>query len=249
LNFLFLDEPAAPTLSDYLPLLLQGVPVTLEATFAAMVLVVASGFAFGLGRSSKTRFLRLPAGFAVEVLRGSSAIAQLFWAFYVLPYFGVELSPFVAGVAVLGLNGGAYFSEVVRAAFASVPKGQTEAAIALNLSAWFRLRRIILPQALPLMVPPFGNALIDMLKFTALLSLVTIQELAYRADAIRSVLAEAGPVYGIALLLYFAMSLSFAAIVQQLERLANRWAGRPDSRTRGERARSSAVPRWAFPGR
>jgi polar amino acid transport system permease protein len=214
-----------------------------------MALVVAAGFVFGLGRSSKTRFLRWPAGFAVEMLRGSSAIAQLFWAFYVLPYFGVDLSPLVAGVAVLGLNGGAYFSEVVRAAFASVPRGQIEAAIALHLSPWFRLRRIVLPQALPLMVPPFGNALIDMLKFTALLSLVTIQELAYRADAIRSVLAEAGPVYGITLLLYFVMALAFAAIVQQLERVANRWAGRTESSGRQERARASTVPRWAFPGR
>jgi polar amino acid transport system permease protein len=240
----------APTLRDYLPLLFKGVPVTLELTFASIVVVVVAGFVFGLGRSSKSRLLRWPAGFAVEVLRGSSAIAQLFWAFYVLPFLGVELSPVVAGVAVLGLNGGAYFSEVVRAAFASVPKGQTEAAIALNLSAWFRLRRIILPQALPLMVPPFGNALIDMLKFTALLSLVTIQELAYRADAIRSVLADAGPVYGLTLLIYFAMSLVFSVLVQRLEVLVNRWAGRaePRRRDRGEAPapRSSGVPRWAF---
>jgi polar amino acid transport system permease protein len=235
-----------PTLSDYLPLLFQGIPVTLELTFASIVVVVISGFVFGLGRGSKTRLLRWPAGFAVEVLRGSSAIAQLFWAFYVLPFLGIELSPFVAGVAVLGLNGGAYFSEVVRAAFAAVPKGQTEASIALNLSSWFRLRRIILPQALPLMIPPFGNALIDMLKFTALLSLVTIQELAYRADAIRSVLADAGPVYGITLLLYFAMALALSVLVQQLERIVDRLAGRTHA-VAGERKRVvSAVPRWAF---
>ena len=159
------------------------------------------------------------------------------------------LDPFVAGIAVLGLNGGAYFSEVVRASFASVPRGQTEAAIALNLSAWFRLRRIILPQALPLMVPPFGNALIDMLKFTALLSLVTIQELAYRADAIRSVLADAGPVYSLTLLIYFAMALALSALVQRLEVVVNRWAGRtaPVRKTEPSRERStSGVPRWAF---
>jgi len=150
---------------------------------------------------------------------------------------------------VLGLNGGAYFSEVVRAAFASVPKGQTEAAIALNLSAWFRLRRIILPQALPIMVPPFGNAVIDMLKFTALLSLVTIQELAYRADAIRSVLADAGPVYSLTLLIYFAMALALSILVQLLERLVNRWGGRSAkvAGAAGAKQRaSSSVPRWAF---
>jgi polar amino acid transport system permease protein len=242
------DQPTR-TLSDYLPLLLQGVPVTLELTFASIVVVVVAGFVFGLGRGSKHRLIRLPTGFVVEVLRGSSAIAQLFWAFYVLPYFGVDLSPIVAGVAVLGLNGGAYFSEVVRAAFASVPKGQTEAAIALNLSSWFRLRRIILPQALPIMVPPFGNALIDMLKFTSLLSLVTIQELAYRADAIRSVLADAGPVYSLTLLIYFAMALALSALVQQLEIIVNRRAGRTASVRQTQRSKerpTSGVPRWAF---
>jgi polar amino acid transport system permease protein len=239
------------TFTDYLPLLLQGIPVTLELTFAAIALVLLSAFAFGLGRSSKSRLLRWPCGVLVEVLRGSSAIVQLFWAFYVLPFLGINLSPFAAGVLVLGLNGGAYFSEVVRAGFASVPRGQTEAAVALNLSAWFRLRRIILPQALPVMVPPFGNALIDMLKFTALLSLITIHELAYRADAIRSVLSESGPVYGLTLLIYFGLALALSLAIQRLESLVNRWAGRSEQVTTGlagsSQKRTSSVPRWAFP--
>jgi polar amino acid transport system permease protein len=239
-----------PTLRDYLPLLLRGIPITLELTFAAITLVVVSGFILGLGRSTKNRAIKWPCGFVVEVFRGTSAIAQLFWAFYVLPFLGINLSPFTAGVLVLGLNGGAYFSEVVRASFASVPKGQTEAALALNLPAWYRLTRVVLPQALPLMIPPFGNALIDMLKFTALLSLITINELAYRADAIRSVLVEGAPVYGLTLLIYFALSLTFSLGVQRLERLANRWAGRSGAGGGGRRKRSSSgVPSWAFPSR
>lgn len=243
---------ASRTLGDYLPLLFGGIPVTLEVTFAAIVLVVLFGFLFGLGRSSGRRALRWPAGALVEFLRGSSAIVQLFWAFYVLPFLGIDLSPFTAGVLVLGLNGGAYFSEVVRAGLASVPRGQVEAAVALHLSPWFRFRRIMLPQALPVMVPPFGNALIDMLKFSALLSLVTIQELAYRADAIRSVLGESGPVYGLTLLIYFAMAVALSFGVSRLEVLANRWAGRPRRARRARVARhqrESAVPHWAFPGR
>ena len=244
--------PLDATFSDYLPLLLRGIPITLELTFAAIALVVVSGLVLGVGRSSKIRAIRWPCGFLVEFLRGSSAIVQLFWAFYVLPFLGIELAPFTAGVLVLGLNGGAYFSEVVRASFASVPKGQTEAAIALNLSGWFRLTRVVLPQALPLMVPPFGNALIDMLKFTALLSLVTINELAYRADAIRSVLSEGAPVYGLTLLIYFGLALIFSLAVQRLEVLVNRWAGRVDTgRSSGGPSTSpkSSVPRWAFPSR
>ena len=240
----------ATTLKDYLPLLLQGIPITLELTFSSIIVVVISGFVLGLGRSSKARGIRWPSAFVVEFFRGSSAIVQLFWAFYVLPFFGIELPPYVAGVLVLGLNGGAYFSEVVRASLASVPKGQTEAAAALDLSAWFRLTRVVLPQALPLMVPAFGNALIDMLKFTALLSLITINELAYRADAIRSVLTEGGEVYGLTLLIYFVLSLIFSFGVQRLEYLANRWAGRGDLARKGPgRKGKSGVPRWAFPSR
>lgn len=244
---------ASRTLGDYLPLLFGGIPVTLEVTFAAIVLVVLFGFLFGLGRASGRRVLRWPCGALVEFLRGSSAIVQLFWAFYVLPFLGIDLSPFTAGVLVLGLNGGAYFSEVVRAGMASVPRGQVEAAVALHLSPWYRFRRIMLPQALPVMVPPFGNALIDMLKFSALLSLVTIQELAYRADAIRSVLGESGPVYGLTLVIYFAMAMALSFGVSRMELLVNRWAGRPRRVRRapgGATAdRGSPVPRWAFPGR
>jgi polar amino acid transport system permease protein len=241
----------ANTLRDYLPLLLGGVPVTLEVTLSAIVLVVLSGFIFGLGRSANTRWLRWPAASVVEFLRGSSAIVQLFWAFYVLPFLGIDLSPFVAGVLVLGLNGGAYFSEVVRAGLASVPKGQIEASIALHLSPWYRFRRVLLPQALPVMVPPFGNALIDMLKFSALLSLITIHELAYQADTIRSVLADSGPVYSITLALYFLMAVIFSRAVAILERRINRWVGRPGFEDRVVTVGSPAagvVPRWAFPG-
>ena len=230
--------------------MLQGIPITLELTFASITLVVISGFVLGLGRSSKVRWIRWPSAFVVEFFRGSSAIVQLFWAFYVLPFFGINLPPFVAGILVLGLNGGAYFSEVVRASFASVPKGQTEAALALDLPAWYRLTRVVLPQALPLMVPAFGNALIDMLKFTALLSLITINELAYRADAIRSVLTQGGEVYGLTLLIYFVLSLIFSGAVQVLERFAKKWAGRGDVTHKGPgRKGRSGVPRWAFPRR
>ncbi len=99
------------------------------------------------------------------------------------------------------------------------------------------------------MVPPFGNALIDMLKFTALLPLVTIQELAYRADAICSVLADAATIYSLTLLIYFAMALVSSALVQRLEVIVNRWAGRTaqvsDTAGRVERP-TSGVPRWAF---
>src|SRR5262249_12018309 len=159
---------------DFLPFFLGGIPVTLEVTFLAMAVAIPTAVILAIGRKSPLALVRWPAGFVIEFFRGSSALVQLFWAVYVLPLFGLTLPPLLCGVMVLGLNQGSYMSEVVRAGLDAVPKGQREAAVALGLPARYRLFRIILPQALPLMVPPFGNELITMLKFTALVSLVTI---------------------------------------------------------------------------
>lgn len=245
-----MSSPTAADLPKYLPLLFGGIPVTLELTAGSIVLVVLFGFLFGMSRPSRYRAISWPTGALVELLRGSSALVQLFWAYYVLPFFGIDLPAYAVGILVLGLNGGAYFSEVVRAGLASVPRGQSEAAVTLHMSRWFRFRRIILPQAVAVMVPPFGNELIDMLKFTSLLSLIAIHDLAYRADAIGTTLNDLGPVYGLTLLIYFALSIGLSLINSGIEVFANRWAGRATRRERGTRkSRPSAsnVPRWAFP--
>src|SRR5437016_3035255 len=102
------------TLWDYLPFLLAGIPVTLEVTFLAMALALPVSVVLALGRNSHLPVLRWCAGFVIELFRGTSALVQLFWAFYVLPMFGVSLTPMVAGILILGLNEGSYFSEVVR---------------------------------------------------------------------------------------------------------------------------------------
>jgi polar amino acid transport system permease protein len=171
-----------PTVWDFLPFLLAGIPVTLALTVIAMTLSIPVSVILALGRNSQLGLLRWPAGFVIELFRGSSALVQLFWAFYVLPMFGINLPPMVAGIMVLAINEGAYFSEVVRSGLNAVPPGQREAAVTLHLPLRYRFFRIILPQALPVMIPPFGNALVTMLKFTALVSLVTIQELSFSAS-------------------------------------------------------------------
>jgi polar amino acid transport system permease protein len=155
-----------------------------------------------------------------------------------------------AGVMVLGLNEGSYFSEVIRPALQSVLAGQRDAAIALHLPPRYRFFRVILPQALPVMIPPFGNALIGMLKFTALVSLVTIQDITFRAGVIRSALGHSTQIYTLTLLLYFGMSLVLGGGVKLLERWVNRRAGRvvpPLKLTAFKQATS--VPAWAFFGR
>src|SRR5690606_6442435 len=187
-------------------------------------IAVPVAFILAFGRMSRLAVLRWPAGFVIETFRGTSAVVQLFWAFYVLPFFGINLSPMTAGIIVLGLNEGAYFSEVVRGSFKSTGEGQREAATALHLPPVYTFFRVVLPQALPVMIPPFGNSLILMLRFTALVSLVTIQDLSFLAGLIATSIGTSGSIYGITLLIYFAMALVLAGLVMMLERVVNRWA-------------------------
>jgi polar amino acid transport system permease protein len=238
------------TLRDFLPFLLAGIPLTLKVTAMGITLAVFTALVLALGRMSQITALRWVSGFVIELFRGTSALVQLFWAFYVLPFFGLELSPLVAGVLVLGLNEGSYFAEVVRPALQSVVGGQRDAAITLHLPRWYRFRRIILPQALPVMIPPFGNALIGMLKFTALVSLVTLQDIAFRASMIRSSLGYSGPIYTVTLLIYFVLAVMLAALVKALERYVNRRAGREVAPLKLTTLKSSSpVPAWALFGR
>lgn len=242
------------SLWDFLPFFLGGIPVTLEVTFLAIAVAIPVAVLLALGRKSPHAVVRWPAGFVIEFFRGSSALVQLFWAFYVLPLFGVTLPPLVCGVLVLGVNEASYMSEVVRAGLDAVPKGQREAAVALGLPAHYRLFRIILPQALPLMVPPFGNELVTMLKFTALVSLVTIQDLSFRASLIGDTLGQSGPIFGLTIVAYFILALLLGGLVRLLERAVARRAGRPVTAVAAPRSGRllavppSPVPAWAVGG-
>jgi len=231
---------------NFLPFVLGGIPVTIEVTFLAMAVALPVAFLLALGRRSHLGVLRWPASFVVELFRGSSSLVQLFWAFYVLPFFGINMPALVAGVLVLGINEGSYFSEVVRAALEAVSPGQREASITLGFSPFYRFFRITLPQALPLMIPPFGNALVTMLKFTSLVSLVTIQDLSFRANLAATSLGESGPIYGVIIIVYFLLALLLSGGSKLLERLVHRWVGR-DLKTDVGGKRSS-VPQWALGG-
>lgn len=203
--------------SEYWPYLLRGIPVTLRIAGLAMVVAIPSALILAVARNSVWQLLRWPAGLIVEVFRGTSAVVQLFWAFYALPLLGLHLAPMTAAVFVLGLNEGSYFSETVRAALASVPEAQQDAARALGYSPVYRFFRFILPQALPVIVPPFGNSMINMVKFTSLVSLVTLQDTTFRASQINSTIGASTSAYGVTLLIYFAISIVLSAIARGLE--------------------------------
>lgn len=203
---------------DLLPSLLEGLVVTLKLTAGSAVVALICSFAAGLGRLAPWWILRFPASAYVEIFRGTSALVQLFWFYFVLPFFGVDMNAMTAGILVLGLNTGSYGAEVVRGAILAVPQGQKEAAIALNFSPFHRMRRVIVPQALVAMIPPAGNLLIELLKNTALVSLITLSELTFSAQTLRADTLRTTEIFGLVLLLYFAVALLFTFCMRQIER-------------------------------
>lgn len=205
---------------SYVPFIAKGLGVTAEAFLLGLLVAAPSAFALGLLRNAPTRWLTAPAAAFVEFFRGTSALVQLFWAFYALPFLGINLSPMLAGVLVIGLNEGSYTSEVVRAGIRSVPQGQVEAARTLGLSRVRTLYQIVLPQALPIMLPNIANSVIDLLKFTSLLSLVTVSDLTERALSVQQTTGSTLPTLGGILVVYYALSLIVDGIMSALERRA-----------------------------
>ena len=203
---------------DLLPVLIRGAGITIQLTLVSAALALGMALVAGLARLSPLWPLRFVAGLYVEVFRGTSVLVQLFWFYFALPLFGIRLDAFTAGVLALGLNVGAYGAEVVRGAIRSVPKGQTEAAIALNFTPWQRMRRIILPQAFVLMLPPFGNQLIELLKATALVSLITIPEMTFQGLTLRQTTGRTNEIFLWLLVLYFAVAYPLTLGVRWIER-------------------------------
>ena len=167
-----------------LPTLLQGVKITILATILGSIVAAVIGLLIALARRSPNRWLSRPVGFAAEFIRGTPLLVQLYFIFYVLPDAGILLSPLVAGVIGLGLHYGTYTAEVYRAGIDNVPRGQWEAAQACNLSAGRTWTRIILPQAIPPMIPALANYFVAMFKETPLLSAITILELMNQAKSV-----------------------------------------------------------------
>lgn len=212
---------------DLLPDLLAGLVVTLEVTIGGAVVALVMAFAGGLGRRASHRLVRLVAGTYIEVFRGTSALVQLFWVYFVLPFFGIALDPLTAGILVLGLNIGAYGAEVVRGAIQAVPAGQREAAVALGFTPRRTLWTVLIPQALPVMVPPFGNLLIELLKGTALVSLITLSDLTFAAQTLRADTLRTAEIFTLVLLLYFAVATVLNAGMRRLERRLSLWRQDP----------------------
>lgn len=213
-----MSAPALPRPLDLVPFLLPGVRVTLQLTLGAAALGVVCAVVAGFGRLSRVAPWRWLATAYVETFRGTSALVQLFWFYFALPRLGIEMSALTAGIVALGLNAGAYGAEVVRGAIAAVPRTQVEAARALHFRERQIRWRIVFPQAVRLMLPPAGNLLIELLKNTALVSLITLSELTFRGQVLRSSTLRTGEIFGVVLIIYFVLAQALAFGVRRLER-------------------------------
>jgi polar amino acid transport system permease protein len=199
-------------------LLLDGLWVTIQVTIGAGVVAFVVAFVAGLSRLSQSSAIRTAALCYIEFFRGTSALVQLFWLFFALPFLGITLSPMSVGIVGLGLCVGAYGAEVVRSSILAVPKGQTEAAVALNLTSFQAMRHVVLPQAFRMMIPPFGNLSIELLKITSLVSLITLQDLTFQAASINAVTLKTVQIFSTVLVLYFLLSLTITGMMRLLER-------------------------------
>jgi len=214
-------------LAQYGDRILGGTLVTMLLTVLAAVLAVAIALAAGLMRLAPSAPVRGAAAVYIEVFRGTSLLVQLYWIFFVLPLFGITLEKFTAGFVAVGMNLGAYGAELVRGAILSVPKGQWEAALALNMSPAKRMVRVILPQAVLIMLPGWGNLLIELLKGTALVALIAVADLMFQVKQINGTTFLSAEAFGTALIIYYLLArFMLTPFMRWLERFMQRKLGR-----------------------
>ncbi|HLW46945.1 MAG TPA: amino acid ABC transporter permease [bacterium] len=203
---------------EYLPDLFRGALVSVELTLTVMGLSLVFGLIVALARLTRFRVVRTVATTYIEIIRGTPALLQLFYIYFVLPAFGLKFPPFTAGVIGLTLNYSAYLSEVYRAGIQAVAKGQLEAAQALGMSRTVMMRLIILPQAVRIVVPPLGNYFISLFKDTALASIITVKEMIFTGQIIAATNFQYFAIFTIIGAIYLAISYPGSLGVQYLER-------------------------------
>lgn len=199
--------------------LLAGLLLTIELTFVLIVLSLVFALLVALGGMSRIRPLQWLVKAYIEAIRGTPLLLQLVYIYYVLPEVGIRLNSFTAGVVALTLNYSAYISEVYRGGIQAISRGQHDAAAALGMTGALAMRRIILPQAIRLVIPSLGNYFISLFKDTALCSVVSIQEVLFTAQILAAQNFQYFTLYTVVGAMYFAVSFPAARLVGYLERV------------------------------
>lgn len=207
---------------EILPALLRASIVTIEATILGFVIAATLGLALAIMRMSQNRWVSVPTAAFVEFIRSTPILIQIFFIFFVFPEFGIVLPAFAAGVLAIGVHYATYCSEVYRAGLENIPKGQWEASTALNLSPYVTFRDVIIPQAIPPVVPALGNYFVALFKETPLLSAIAVLELMQTAKILGSENFRYIEPITLVGVFFLIMSLAAAWLIRRLESLLDR---------------------------
>ncbi len=200
-----------------IPYLLEGAYYTLLITIVSMFFGLLIGLIVAIARLNGNVVISNLAKFYVSIVRGTPLLVQIFIIYFGLPDYGITLDPLPAAFIALSINIGAYLAETIRGAILSVPKGQMEAALSLEMTYWQAMRRVILPQAARTAIPPMGNTFIGMLKETSLVSVITVTELLRAAQLLVSQYFVVMPFYLAIAIMYWLLSLLFSGILSRVE--------------------------------
>ncbi|MDR6192907.1 polar amino acid transport system permease protein [Agrobacterium pusense] len=204
-------------ITDFMPRLLWGALATIELTLTSIVFAVTIGLVLAMVRLSSRRLFTIPAALFVDLIRGTPLLLQIFYIYYVLPLAGVTLNSFTAGVIALSLNYAAYLSEVFRSGIIAVAPGQREAAWSLGIPSRETMTRVILPQAVRIVIPAVGNYFVSLFKDSALVSVIALTELMRAGQLLASSTFKHFEIFTMVALIYLAISYPATWLVRWTE--------------------------------
>lgn len=203
---------------EYIPVLLEGAHLTILVTIGSLIFSTVLGMIWALMRVSNIRILVWISTTMINVLRGIPIIVMLFYIYFVMPEIGLQLTALQAAIIGLGISYSAYQAENFRAGIEAIDKGQIEAAMAMGMGWGMTMRRVILPQAIRIMLPPYGNVMIMMLKDSSQASTITVAELALQGKLIAASTFKNATVFSLVAVMYLVMCIPLIILVRHLEK-------------------------------
>jgi polar amino acid transport system permease protein len=216
-----------PDALEFAPVLLAGAWTTVKLSVVSMTIALLLGTGFGVARGASNPLLRYPAAFYIDFLRGTPLLLQIFYVYYALPLVGIRFGAFEAGILSLGINYSAYLAEVFRAGIQAIPPGQREAASSLGMSSWLGMRRIILPQAFRVVIPPIANYSVGMIKDSALVSVIAVTDLLRAGQLLAATTFKFFEIYTFVAFLYLTLCYPLTLLIGAMESRLRSRADRP----------------------
>ncbi|QHP72722.1 amino acid ABC transporter permease [Bradyrhizobium sp. LCT2] len=208
--------------AEFFPILMSGVALTIVVTIGSLLLSTVLGLIWAMMRVSGIKVLSMLSASLINVIRGIPIIVLLFYLYFVMPDLGVTLSALQAAILGLGIAYSAYEAENFRAGIEAIDKGQIEAAQSIGMGWWLTMRRVVLPQAVRIVLPPYGNVMIMMLKDSSQASTITVAELALQGKLIASSTFKNTSVFTLVALMYLTMSIPLILLVRHFEKRAGK---------------------------